>query len=357
MTRSRQHVSAAAVLAMCGALAVGHEAAAQSSQPPSKTKVVRRPVVDLKKQAEEPRPGQVMPGQPSPQTEPADQPAAPSPGDTPPPAQPAPPPPPRPVVDLPEPAPAQPAAPAQQRPLKPAPVPVHEQRPAPAPATTARPSTEPAAEPAPAPQPVARVRAEPDPVPPLRAEAVSAPAAADPAPRAQPAPAATPAPSERPAAAVPGTAAVAKPGESVTVRVGSIDGPADVIEWRGLGEEWSPIAAGASATGRLEIRTGLGASATFVVDDQVEVKVLRLSRVRLERREPAGPGLPAEIVVEVNRGEVDIKPRTALVAGAATAVVRIVTPDKNFATRLPTGVRYDAFSGTRTRVLSAERQR
>ncbi|MBX3407323.1 MAG: hypothetical protein KF869_11230 [Phycisphaeraceae bacterium] len=352
MTRARRLTPAAVLVAVCGTLAIGNLAAAQSSQPPSKTKVVRRPVVDLKKQAEEPRPGQVMPGQPSPEAPPAEPPPAQPQGD--PPVQQQPAAPARPAVDIPDSEPARPAQqPAPMRPIRPAPVPVQDQRPAQEHAPAVRPQADAAPAPAAPPEPVARVRAEPDPIPTLRVAEPEEPA---PQPKPEISPAAASAPA-RPAAAQPGAAGTAKPGEAVSARVSAIDGPADVIEWRGLGEEWSPIAAGATASGRLEVRTGLGASATFVIDDQVEIKVLRLSRVRFERREPSGPGLPAEIVVEVNRGEVDIKPRPALVAGAATAVIRIVTPDKNFATRLPTGVRYDAFSGTRTRVLSAERHR
>lgn len=351
MTRTRRHTPAAVLIAVCGALAIGHSALAQSNQPPTKTKVVRRPVVDLKKQAEEPRPGQVMPSPPSPEAPPTEPPPATPQGETPA-AHTPPPQPPRPAVDIPESEPAHPSPqPAHLRPVRPAPVPIQNQ-PTPREPPPAAGSQE---HPAPAPQsePVARVRAEPDPLPPLRVDAPQ-----QPADRTRPgddttATAANSA--SRPMAPQPGATGTAKPGQAVSARVAAIDGPADVIEWRGLGEEWSPVATGATATGRLEIRTGLGASATFVIDDQVEVKVLRLSRVRFERREPAGPGLPAEIVVEISRGEVDIKPRPALVAGAATAVVRIVTPDKNFATRLPTGVRFDAFSGTRTRVLSAER--
>jgi hypothetical protein len=350
MTRTRRHTPAAVLAAVCGALAIGNIAAAQSTQPPSKTKVVRRPVVDLKKQAEEPRPGQVMPSPPNPEAPPAEPPPVQPQGESP--AQSPPPAPARPAVDIPEPDPARPhPQPAHVRPLRPAPVPIHDQRttqPPPAPA-----QVDPAPAPAPQPEPVARVRAEPDPLPTLRVDVPDEPVP-QPRPEVIPTSSATQA---RPVAPQPGAAATAKPGQSVSARVAAIDGPADVIEWRGLGEEWSPISAGATASGRLEVRTALGASATFVIDDQVEVKVLRLSRVRFERREPSGPGLPAEIVVEVNRGEVDIKPRPALVAGAATAVIRIITPDKNFATRLPTGVRYDAFSGTRTRVLSAEKIR
>lgn len=357
MNRSRTQTAAAVLMASCGVLFSVAPAAAQSSgsTPPSKTKVVRRPVVDLKKQAEEPRPGQVQPGQPQPQPEP-DQPAAEEPA--PKPEQPAAPQ--RPAVDIPDTT-AQPAAAQPAKPIKPAPVPVQVPEPArqPAPAATAQPSQPP---PAPEPAPVARVRPEPDPLPELRTdrpapqpEPAASPRAVPPAPAPQAEPASEPAPATEPARV--GSTALARPGESVSARIASIEGPPDVIEWRGLGEDWAAIAAGATASGRLEVRTGLGAAATFVLDDQVEVKVLRLSRVRFERREPSGPGMPAEIVVEIQRGEVDIKPKQTLIAGAATAVIRIITPDKNFATRLPTGVRYDAFSGTRTTVVSLERQR
>jgi len=136
--------------------------------------------------------------------------------------------------------------------------------------------------------------------------------------------------------------------------VTGIDGPADVIQWRVDDGEWMNLVVNDTATGVIEVRTGLGAAVSFILADQVSVKVSRLSRVRLEQRTPEKPGLPIELVVNISRGEVDIKPLPMTPGSPAPAVVRIVTPDKNFTTRLATGVRLDAFTGTRLRTVSGE---
>lgn len=427
MPRHGCPTSIALILACAGTLAAT-PAWAQQSPPtasqPGKTKVVRRPIVDLKKQAEQPRPGQIMPGQPQPKppepspapAQPAQAPeqqpvpsppAAPAPEPTPPPpaAEPAPvpipieqvpapaqpepvppPPPPQPApvkqpssppadrgdepVGLPdstEPAPTRTPAARVTKPLKPAPIPVAADR-------------KPAAEPAPVPQPSPSPEpaAQPEPVAPAAAEEPAQPAlpsyitevnpaaAASPAeaPTPQPEPAAEPvpvvlempaeSPGESPAQALPAPT-VTPTGEPIRAQVILVEGPKDVIQWRIDGGEWKNLVASDRVDGRIEVRTGLGAAATFTLADQVSVRVARLSRVEFETRPPAAAGMPVELVVRLTRGEVDVKPLPTMPGGPAPATIRIITPDREFTTRLATGVRFDAFSGTRLKVVGGEK--
>lgn len=420
---SHGRLNRVSILLGCAGLLIASSAYGQQGQPgstpgqPSKTKVVRRPIVDLKKQADEPRPGQVLQGQPQP-TSPqpaAPQPATPAattpaqpaqpetaPAATPPaeapapqsaPTQPTPTPPaapqptpqplppqeqPRPV-DLPETtatAPTSTPAARVTKPLKPAPIPVsagpdaESSGGAPPASGASTPASPPAAPPAPlAPQspgpapvpnstsavvveqppppPVEAMESLPDTAPPPLHRAVVAPDASRPATE-----------SRDPARVVTESttaAALSQPaGEPVHAKVTGIDGPADVIQWRVDDGEWMNLVVNDTATGVIEVRTGLGAAVSFILADQVSVKVSRLSRVRLEQRTPEKPGLPIELVVNISRGEVDIKPLPMTPGSPAPAVVRIVTPDKNFTTRLATGVRLDAFTGTRLRTVSGE---
>jgi hypothetical protein len=144
-------------------------------------------------------------------------------------------------------------------------------------------------------------------------------------------------------------------GDPIMVKVTAIDGPKDVVQWRIDDNDWKGITIGAKEEGRIGLRTGLGASVTLTLADQVVVKASRLTRVKFETRPPEKEGLPVELVVELSRGEVEIKPLPVTVGGPPPAVVRIITPDKSFNTRLATGVRVDAFSGTRLRMVAGER--
>jgi len=144
-------------------------------------------------------------------------------------------------------------------------------------------------------------------------------------------------------------------GEPIDAQITMLEGPPDVVQWRTDDGTWEGPAIGGRAKGVIEVRTGLGASTTLTLADQVSVKISRLSRVKFEQRSPAKDGMPVELVVELSRGEVDIKPLPLTPGGPAPAVVRVITPDKNFTTRLATGIRFDAFSGTRLRVLGGEK--
>jgi hypothetical protein len=203
----------------------------------------------------------------------------------------------------------------------------------------------------------------PDPVPSAVEPAPVAAPVAQPEPEPLPEPAAeiweTPAPEpvQEPVAAASAAAEVpaAPVGEPIKAQIISLDGPTDVIQWQVNDGEWTPVAVNNRADGIIAVRTGLGASMTLTLADQVSVKVSRLTRVRFEQRTPEKPGMPVELVVELSRGEVDIKPLPLLPGGPSPAVVRIITPDRDFTTRLSTGVRFDAFTGTRLKLVAGER--
>jgi hypothetical protein len=145
------------------------------------------------------------------------------------------------------------------------------------------------------------------------------------------------------------------PGEPIRAHITLLEGPKDVVQWRVDEGEWNNLTVNDKAEGRIEVRTGLGASTTLTLADQISVRVSRLSRVEFHTRTPEKSGMPVELVVVLSRGEVDVKPLPTTPGGPAPAVIRIVTPDKEFTTRLATGVRFDAFTGTRLKLVGGER--
>lgn len=122
------------------------------------------------------------------------------------------------------------------------------------------------------------------------------------------------------------------------------------VQWRGGADNWSAVATAAQAEGRVEIRGGVDADATFVVDDRLMVHVDRLARVVIET---AGESSGTKSVhLTLARGKVEIRP----IAGASGAgwspwLARVRTPDRTVALVAPSSVEYDAFSGARIRVL------
>ncbi len=264
------------VAAACAFLAVpAAPALAQSGDgdgaPVRVKRPVRRPVIDLERQARKPRPGQIVPGEPAP-TE------APAPATT----------------QVPEPsAPAAPAPGAQ----------------------------EPAEEPA-------------------TMSMMSIPA---------------------PAPAVLGLAS----GEPVSVVVREVGGPASQAEWRlaARGEDegpWQALTAEAARRGVLEIRTGMAGSAVLEIDGRTTLRVGRLSRLRVQRMGGGAPGAggapatPGELLIQLDRGKVEVEPRAVDQLGLAVVPVRIVTPAATLMRRVPVEVTHDAFYGTRETMLTRE---
>jgi hypothetical protein len=356
-----------------------------------RTKPVRKPVVDLEKMAKERRPGQVMPGDPAPVVPPK----APSGEGTIPEATPAVAPPSNGTIQLPDTSP----------PPKPALKPTTE---APAsPVSTAMPATTTPAAESMAPSPMsatdldtphaaapAGMTAEPTaataattpaattPATPM-AEVAPAPPPQAPMPAAEPAPAmdasygrAEPLPHVEAApkheSAAPKTE-VAESGDTIggvgivdkyivtampmpmstgsaKVRIESISGDASDVQWRASGESWRTPAAGDTAESRIEIRAGLDAEMTLVVDDHVEVRIGRLGRALIERAMEPGGG--STMSITLSRGAAEIRPAGAGESAPGVMFARVKTPDQVFGLTGPLRVEYDAFTGTRRRTLN-----
>lgn len=333
--------AAAAGLSLCAPIAAIAQPATTPHTDPlpagRKVRPVRLPIIDLQALAKDRRPGQVMPGDPSPVNKPVE---------PPPPVQP-------------------PAAPA----LSAAPTPV-------AAAPIEQPTTPPPPAPAPAPRPVAAASGaqpiststEPPPHPMTQAAPVPASETAVPAsptrskelkqgvastvlaasnPRApeSEAAAASTAALDRLIVADLGSPATIGPAE---VRVISVTG--QDVQWR-IGEgPWTSPADGQTATGAIQVRAGLDADLVLQLSTGARLHVARLGRITIQQ-ETDSDGASAPGII-ISRGAIEILgPDTASAPGPIIARVR--TPDQSFGVRGNLRVEYDAFSGTRRRPLGS----
>lgn len=318
-----------------------------SQQPVRRGRVIRRPVIDLEKQATQRRPGQVLPGDPPPEkfSAPMQEPAKPAAA--------------APLLS-PSPEMAAPRAGDRDastgRTMKAAPSPlVPEQAGAAAPAPVPSADQAPSRAPSPAPEQEAPV-APPPPAP----AAATAPAPASqvddagahegarsaanssedtaPAPvKVVARPVGTP---PTPASPRPQAFATARAGSPASVRVESLDGTTG-LQWRGLGDQpgpWTDAPLNASDQGRIEVRTGLDAIATLRLNEQVTVRIAPLSRVVVESSIDTHRPMLA-----ISRGSVEV----IEVAGVEGTLVR--TPDLPAGMPVQPGSRvaYSAFTGMR----------
>ncbi len=138
-----------------------------------------------------------------------------------------------------------------------------------------------------------------------------------------------------------------------SVRVQSITGDDAGVQWRIGNGAWSKPSVGQTAEGKVEFHAGLDSQAVLVVDGMVEVRVMPLGRATIERCvEPRGA---TSVGVGVTRRAVEIRPVGAAVAtgGASPQMfARVRTPDQVFGLTGPLRVEYDAFSGTKRRVVN-----
>lgn len=354
------------------------KAAEQATPPanPRRTRPVRKPIIDLKKQAAERRPGQVMPGDPTPagatnippaaelQDRPIDlidaaaapraelkpapetaitprsQPQAQQ-------AQPQPEP-----APIPQPA-AQPTQPIAQptEPLSAPPVP---SEPALAPVVPV-PATHPEPIAAPAAPPVAAQAApsEPEPMPEVRVVQVQPSQGLDettPAqPAAQPEPVAAPKPQPTRVAPQPSRGLVdqlSSPSSTGPIAL-TVKRAGPGVQWRLEGASWSSPATDQAITGKIEIRCGLESEIELTLSESATLRVQRLGRVVIEQStEPDGRVIPS---ITLARGAIEIIPSDL---GANAMFARIKTPDKLFGVAAPMRIEYDAFSGTKRSLVN-----
>lgn len=137
-----------------------------------------------------------------------------------------------------------------------------------------------------------------------------------------------------------------------SVRVESIGGDGTGVQWRVGNGAWSTPTVGQTADGKVEIRAGLDAQVTLVVDGLAELRVTRLGRATIERcTESRGA---TSVGVGVTRGAVEVRPVGAALQDGAKGQMfaRVRTPDQVFGLVGPLRVEYDAFAGTKRRVVN-----
>lgn len=134
------------------------------------------------------------------------------------------------------------------------------------------------------------------------------------------------------------------------VRVESVKGDSSGVQWRVPGGAWSTLGAGNTSESRMEIRAGLDSDVVLVVDERVRVMVARLGRVLIERSTEVG-GTTA-VSVTVSRGAVEIRPMADAGFTAGEMFARVRTPDQMFGVTGALRVEYDAFTGTRRRTVN-----
>lgn len=124
-------------------------------------------------------------------------------------------------------------------------------------------------------------------------------------------------------------------------------------QWRAPVGGWQALSVGQESQARVDVRAGLDADVVMVVDDVVELRVERLGRVSIER------GVESDgrscVLVTLGRGRVEVRPvnaSTPTPESASSYLARVRTPDRSIGVRQGAVLEYDAFTGTRVRVLS-----
>ncbi len=135
----------------------------------------------------------------------------------------------------------------------------------------------------------------------------------------------------------------------MSARVEALLGSPGEAEWRVAADGgWTPLSAGQSAEGVIEVRTGLWGGGRIVLSDGTTLDALRLSRatIRTLRVGDDAPNDPAarRVVVNLRRGKIVVRP-------AQGTRVTIVTPDWIVAAEEPTEVTHDAQRRTAYRVV------
>jgi hypothetical protein len=134
--------------------------------------------------------------------------------------------------------------------------------------------------------------------------------------------------------------------QSAKVRIERIDGNPTAAEWRAGDQPWGAVTVGAVAEGRVDVRGGLDAELVLSADDRTRIVVNRLARVSIQSSVEIGAA-PSTFLV-LSRGLVRVQ--SGVNPGEAWTV-RVRTPDRSFALTSPAEVEYDAFGGTRIRLI------
>lgn len=134
-------------------------------------------------------------------------------------------------------------------------------------------------------------------------------------------------------------------------RVRVLQAGSGTAEWRAQVGGWQPISTDQTAESRVEVRAGLDSDVVLAVDDMIQLRVGRLGRVTIERAtEPDGS---TTVSLILGRGAIDVMPLPgANNQSASKWLARVRSPDRSVALTSPAHLTYDAFAGTRVRVLS-----
>lgn len=156
-----------------------------------------------------------------------------------------------------------------------------------------------------------------------------------------------------------GQATPSTPVMPAPVKVASL-GPAKVTplrtsggegtEWRFGAEAWSSVPMGKTVDSRVEVRAGLDGDVTFDIDGHAQVRVSRLARVAIERAMETDGS--SSVHLTLTRGLIEVRGTAAGHDGWAAHIARIKTPDRMLLITGPSSIEYDAFSGTKVRLLS-----
>ncbi len=128
---------------------------------------------------------------------------------------------------------------------------------------------------------------------------------------------------------------------------------ASTAQWRvaEVGSPWATPTPGEQLSSRIEVRAGIDADAEFIIDERIVVRLTRLGRAVIERAATTRGEVPH---VTLARGGLEIRPlSTPGASDQPPAMIALVkTPDQSFGVTGGVRVDYDAFSGTRRRVVN-----
>lgn len=132
--------------------------------------------------------------------------------------------------------------------------------------------------------------------------------------------------------------------EAAKIRVARVGGDATSVQWRLASQTWRTPAADDQVEGRIDVRAGLDSDLVLVVDENVELRITRLGRATVERAIESDGS--KTVLVTLSRGAIELR---SIGNTTGTFFARVRTPDQMFGVAGMLRVEYDAFSGTRRR--------
>ncbi|MBL8764697.1 MAG: FecR domain-containing protein [Phycisphaerae bacterium] len=175
-----------------------------------------------------------------------------------------------------------------------------------------------------------------------------APAPARPAP----VPAAVPVPGSKRSGNLPAgvDAPRGAPRPAPAVLRASVNSALGRAEWSGAGAAWQAVRGGESVTGPTDLRTGRGSEVAVQLADNVTLRVMRLSRVKVQLGQDSEGRSGTEVVID--RGDVRVEVAQVDPDGPLAKPIWVVTPDsRTVITGRGMAVGYNVLTGTSRRRL------